>query len=87
MMWVVSGRRIMHRSEPRRCRRRIFETDYGRDAGWFVEDRGRRVAQLTDWRYEEMFWDSYRIEPLTDDPIEREELLNSDERWGACEYV
>jgi hypothetical protein len=86
MMWVASGQRVMHRSERER-RLRIFETNYGRDAGWFVEDHGRRIAQLTDPRITEMFWVSYRIEPLIDDPIEREELLNSPERWDACEFV
>jgi hypothetical protein len=49
----------------RERRLRIFETNYGREAGWYVEHAGRRVALLTAPRFEEMFWDSYRIEPLT----------------------
>ena len=53
-------------------RLRIFETDYGRQVGWFMEHHGRRVAELTEPRCEDMFWDSYRIDLLTDDPAERE---------------
>jgi hypothetical protein len=38
------------------CRRlQILETNYGRQAGWYVEWRGERIAELTDVRMEEMF--------------------------------
>jgi hypothetical protein len=47
---------------------RIFETDYGRNCGWYVERRGQRVAVLTDPRWEDQFWYSYRLEVVTDDP-------------------
>lgn len=58
-------------------RLRILETNYGRDAGWYVEHDGRRVAVLTDCRFEEMFWDSYRFAAFTEEPA-----LYSDEFWG-----
>ncbi len=50
----------------RERRLRIFETNYAREAGWYVEHHGRRIARLTAPRCEEMFCDSYRIEPLTE---------------------
>jgi hypothetical protein len=56
-------------------RLRILETDYGREAGWFVELEGRAVAQLTEPRFEDMFWDSYRLEPLTGDAELRRQIL------------
>jgi hypothetical protein len=70
----------------RERRLRIFETNYGREAGWYVEHRGRRIALLSVPRFEEMFWDSYRIEPLTEDP-EAAQLLTSPERWLNGELV
>lgn len=76
----------MHRSERER-RLQIIETNYGREAGWFIEHHGRRVAELTDLRFADMFWDSYRIEPLIEDLAEREALLTSPDRWHACEFV
>lgn len=76
----------MDRSE-RELRLQIIETGYGRDAGWIVELRGRQVALLTEPRFEDMFWDSYRVEPLTDDPAEREELLTSSDRWQVGGFV
>lgn len=76
----------MRRAERER-RLQIFETNYGRDGGSFVEHHGRRVAQLTDPRFADQFWFSYRIEPLTEDVAEQEELLNSPSRWLACEFV
>lgn len=44
-------------------RLRVFESDYGRDFGWFVEKEGTVVAVLVDHEREDMFWDSYRVEP------------------------
>jgi hypothetical protein len=61
-------------------RLRILQTDYGRASGWYVERDGRRLAALTDAREEEMFWDSYRLVPLTDDVGEVAELY-SDGFW------
>jgi hypothetical protein len=63
-------------------RLRILESNYGRDFGWYVEAEGRRVAALTDCRWEDMFWDSYRLEPLTTDPA-----LFSDDFWDRCDIL
>ncbi len=73
---------------PERERRlRIFETNYGRTAGWFVEHQGRRIAILTDSYPTDMFWEAYRIEPLLEDPAERARLLESPEAWLTCDFV
>lgn len=71
----------------RRRRLAIFASDYGRDGGWFVEWQGRRVALLTDPRFAEMFWDSYRIEPITDDPAEVQRLVNDIDWWLELKFV
>ena len=59
-------------------RLRILETNYGRDGGWYVEVEGWRLAALTDCRYYDMFWDNYRLEPLTTDPAELVRLFAED---------
>jgi hypothetical protein len=59
-------------------RLRIIETDYGRESGWYVEVDGRKIARLVDPQWEEMFWDSYRLEPLTEDSEERAMLYSAD---------
>jgi hypothetical protein len=64
----------------RRLRLELFETDYGRTAGWYVERAGQPVAVLLDPRFEDMFWDSYQVEPLVDDPNERSRI-QCDQRW------
>ena len=71
----------------RERRLRIFESDHGRLAGWFVEYEGRRIAVLTDARPAEMFWDSYKIDSLVAEPGERSELLDSRLHWDRCEFV
>jgi hypothetical protein len=44
---------------------------------WFVERNGRTVALLTDPQFVEMFWHAWRLEPLPEDPDEREAILSS----------
>lgn len=71
----------------RERRLQIFATNYGRDAGWYVEENGRRIAQLVDAHFEDMFWDSYSIEPLVDSAEERLDLLTSSRRWLECGFA
>jgi hypothetical protein len=69
------------RRDERERRLAVFETDYGRSAGWYVEYQGQRLALLTDPRFEDMFWVSYSVEPLVEDPDQREEMLSSRDWW------
>ncbi len=74
-------RRRLPLSPERERERQIIASDYGRAGGWYVEHNGRRIALLSDPRYEDMFWVSYAIEPLTEDEEERRRLLESEEFW------
>ena len=67
-------------------RSRIIETNYGRDCGWYVEVEGRKLAVLTDPQWDDMFWVSYRMEPLTEDAEERA-LLYTAEFWYCGKVV
>ncbi len=49
-------------------RLRIWETNFGRDMGWLLEQHGETIALLTEPEWAEMFWVSYHITPLTQDP-------------------
>jgi hypothetical protein len=64
-------------------RLRVFETNYGRHMGWYVMRECKRLAELTDCRWEEMFWDSYLVTPLTDDPRLNQSLLT--DYWNSPE--
>lgn len=55
-------------------------TDYGRKAGWVAERDGVPVAVLTDSRFEDMHWYSYRLEIVAQDLAAREEML-TEEFW------
>jgi hypothetical protein len=65
-------------------RLRIWETNYGRDCGWVIERRGKSIAVLTESRGAEMFWDSYRMEIVADDPDLRAQMLTK-EFWANAE--
>jgi hypothetical protein len=67
-------------------RLRTIETDYGRECGWYVEVDGRTVARLVDPKWEDMFWYSYCLKPLTEDSKERA-LLHSAEFWHSGKPV
>lgn len=65
-------------------RLRIWETNYGRDCGWQIERNGEVIAVLSEPRYEEMFWESYRMEIVTEDLELRGRLLTT-EFWVVAE--
>jgi hypothetical protein len=65
-------------------RLQTIESNYGRDQGWFVEVAGKTVAVLTDCRFEDMFWDSYRVEPTASDPDVAAPVL-SEEFWNRID--
>lgn len=65
-------------------RLRIWETNYGRDSGWVIECQGRAIATLTDCRWEEVYWDSYRLEIITDDP-DVQARLQTQEFWAITQ--
>jgi hypothetical protein len=64
---------------------RLFEANYGREFGWFVETNGRRVAALSDVRWEDMFWHSYAVHPLGEDPAESDEIFRAG-FWAQVSY-
>jgi len=53
---------------------------------WIVEIEGRPVALLADPKSVEMFWTSYQMTPLTDEP-ETLFKLTDVEFWRSCESL
>jgi hypothetical protein len=64
-------------------RLRIWETNFGRDDGWLVERNGQPIAILTQPRYEEMFWESYRLDVVAKDSDLRQ-LMETQEFWKTA---
>ena len=70
-------------------RQRLAETDHGRAEGWDLELDGRVVAHLDQPRWEDMFWISYRITPITDDAELAARLLTERfwrDEWGSLTF-
>ncbi len=65
-------------------RLRIWDTNYGRDAGWVIERQGEAIAILTDHRFEDTFWDSYRMEIVAADANLRQRMQTV-EFWSSAE--
>lgn len=63
-------------------RLRLWETGYGRSAGWVAEWDGRPAVVLTDPRWADMFWYTYQFEVVTADPDLARRLL-TDEFWDS----
>jgi hypothetical protein len=49
-----------------------------------IERQGKPIALLTEPRWEEMFWDSYHMEAVADDPQLRVQMLTK-EFWANAE--
>ena len=45
----------------------LVRSHFGRTSGWRVEFEGQCVGELTDYRWADMFWDSYAVTQLGDD--------------------
>lgn len=65
----------MHFSDSYKRRLQIWQSNYGRDDGWYVELEGVRVAELVDCQFVDMFWDCYRIIPLENELNVNDELF------------
>ena len=76
----LSPRRRMTLWDAYRRRSEYFEKYFANGPTWFVECYGKRVALLSDCERIEMFWQRYRVTPLTDDNEERRIIL-SGEFW------
>jgi hypothetical protein len=70
----------------RELRLRIEASNSGRSGGWFVEFKGERIAELTEPKWDDMFWVLYRITPLTEDPAIRA-LLETPDFWWSDDVV
>src|SRR4051794_8155398 len=62
-------------------RLRIYESDFGRRFGWYLELDGERLAALTDpvWDGDGQFWHRYTMTPLGD--LETARRLATPEFW------
>lgn len=79
---IIKQLRVARMPAGARARRdMLLRANYGRDAGWYVEREGRRVAELDCTRREEMFWDSYRIVPICEDINEQRQMLVDKLYW------
>lgn len=72
--------------EKRLRRIRLFESDYGRGAGWVAERDGRPIAVLCNPSRAEMFWHWYDVEVTTSEAAERHALSHSQEAWSGLRY-
>lgn len=52
--------------------KKIAISDYGRYSTWLVENDEKTIAKLSDARFEDMFWYSYKITFL-----DRENMISS----------
>ena len=68
-------------------RLRLLETSGGCELVWHVELDGVRLAELSDFRWEEMSWGSYAIEPLTDEEELNQRLLEDFWCGSECRRV
>lgn len=65
-------------------RLQILETNFGRDSGWIIERYGHPIGILSNPRNENMFWDSYDLEIVTDS-IDLRQRMTSAEFWAEAE--
>jgi hypothetical protein len=62
----------------------LCSSNYGRLDGWYVELDGTPVGELSDARFEDMFWYSYAVNEIgtaAGSPVYEDGL------WNACRFT
>lgn len=63
--------------------RKLAQSDYGREFGWYIEHEGDIIGELSDPIWEGMFWDSYK---LTASSSVGERVLLDPSMWNECRF-
>jgi hypothetical protein len=63
--------------------RLLHSSNFGRCDGWYIELDGNLVGELSDARFEDMFWYSYAVEEIV--TAGRSPIFD-DDLWNACRF-
>ncbi len=63
----------------------LVQSEFGRRYGWFIELDGEVVGELSDCRFDDMFWDSYAV--AARDGITAESAIQNEENWLELRFV
>lgn len=64
---------------------RLLNSGYGRNDGWDIELDGRVVGQLSDPRFEDMFWFSYAVTAENEGGGDASPIADYT-LWGQCRF-
>lgn len=62
----------------------LLLSNYGRNAGWYIEYQGEMVGQLLYVQKEDMFWDSYE---LISAGKEKNSIFFNPDNWNNCSFT
>ena len=65
-----------------KAKKKLKKSNWGRDYGWFIEFEGKKIGELVDAEFEDMFWYKYKI--ISYDGFEKI-LLNS-KNWKESKF-
>lgn len=54
-------KKIKNRIKSWRDLRELKISNYGREYGWYIEYKGEVIGELVDCRFEDMFWNRYKV--------------------------
>lgn len=81
----VIGSKWKRNSYTLKERLEIWESNYGRSTGWFLEKSGQQIARLRYLETPDMFWDLYEVNITTNDLSLRQRMLTA-EFWDHETY-
>ena len=56
----------------------LKKSNWGRDLNWYIEYKGEIIGELVDYKWDDMFWDSYIIQSLDE---KWNQTLTAPESW------
>jgi hypothetical protein len=61
----------------------LLLSNYGRYYGWFIELDGVVLGELIDYKFIDMFWDSYFVNIFNKDNAS---ILQNESNWNECKF-
>ena len=61
----------------------LKESNYGRNFGWYIFYEEKKIGELIDCKFEEMFWDSYKVIHYGEEELN---ILKTNKYWEEVKF-
>tara|TARA_B110000046_G_scaffold59224_1_gene66481 strand:- start:1550 stop:1945 length:396 start_codon:yes stop_codon:yes gene_type:complete len=64
-------------------KKELKNSNFGRNYGWDIEYQGEVIGELTNWKFFDMYWCTYKIFAIN---ASMESILFDEKLWNDCKF-